>query len=170
MRYFLPGSIPGNDSCDRYDKKLHRMEKITLFWEGGREFSLRDTPPCDRLPARSLMLAALGKCSGKTVVAILGKMQVSLLGMRIVVQGNLTEESASGPGIFTEFSVSYDVEAARGDQRIRIERAIALAHDTYCSVTQMFRHIAPVTYDLFVRAPRSSEQTALAAEGVGEKD
>ena len=60
----------------------------------------------DRGPRpKSLMLAALGGCTGMDVISILKKMRIDVEGLNITVEGDLTEEH---PKYFYKMHVIYE--------------------------------------------------------------
>lgn len=73
---------------------------------------------------------AAGSCSGLDVVSILEKMRQPLAGLEIIVSGQRQEEH---PRYFQTITIKY---VLTGDlERDKVERAIQLSLQKYCSVT-----------------------------------
>lgn len=76
-----------------------------------------------------LLLEAIGACAGIDVVDILRKGRQPIEGLGVDVSGDRREEP---PRRYTRLSLTFRV---RGDvDRRKVERAVALSLDKYCSV------------------------------------
>ena len=93
---------------------------------------------------KNLLLSALGGCTGMDVASILKKMRMEFDEFWIDVSGETADED---PKSFTEFTVTY---CFRGDKldREKIEKAVNLSQERYCSVSAMFRTFAPIKIDI----------------------
>ncbi len=82
-----------------------------------------------------LFLASVGGCTGIDVVSILNKMRQELKSLRVEVIGEQGEEH---PRYFQRITIRYIIQ---GDQldRAKVEHAIQLSQDKYCSVRASLR-------------------------------
>lgn len=89
-----------------------------------------------------MVLMALAACSGIDVVMILRKQRQAFEGLEVTVSAERAEEP---PRVFTAVHLSF---VARGevDSR-RLERAVSLSVDKYCSVAAMLRSTAEISHE-----------------------
>lgn len=76
------------------------------------------------------LAAALGACMGIDVVDILEKGRQPVTGLAVRLDGDRRDEP---PRRFTRIRLAFDV-AGEGLSRSKVERAVALSRDRYCSV------------------------------------
>ncbi len=95
-----------------------------------------------------LLLMALGGCSGIDVELILHKMRVKVDDFRIEVSG---ERAETHPRVYTRIHTRYHFW---GDNLPleKLERAVKLSEEKYCSVTHMLNKVAEVTTEVVVHA------------------
>lgn len=87
-------------------------------------------------------LMALCACTGIDVVNILNKMRAPLRGLSISAEAKRAE---SHPRVFTAIHLKFRVE---GDVPAdKLERAIKLSQETYCSVGAMLVATATISYE-----------------------
>ncbi|MCP4963743.1 MAG: OsmC family protein [bacterium] len=87
-----------------------------------------------------MVLAALGACSTVTVVEFLEKMRQPVTSLEVEVSG---ERAPEPPRVYTTIHTHYRIG---GDvDEGRVERAIALTEDKYCSVHTMLAASAKMT-------------------------
>ena len=79
-----------------------------------------------------LLLHSLAGCLGVDVAMMLEKMKQPVAGIEISVEGERAEEH---PKIYTEIRLHVKVRGAV--EARKLERAISLSRDTYCSVSAM---------------------------------
>jgi len=93
---------------------------------------------------KTLMLAALGGCTGMDVVSILKKMRVDFKSVNVIVEGDLTEEH---PRHFNKMHVIYEIE---GDNlpMDKVEKAVALSEERYCGVSAVYRQAMKLTSEI----------------------
>lgn len=97
-------------------------------------------------PAELLLMAA-ASCSGYDVVEILEKQRQPLRDLEVICSGNQMKEP---PYSFTDMHLHYIVY---GDlDREKVERAIQLSQERYCSVIATLKPSIPVTFDYEIRA------------------
>ncbi|MTI95044.1 MAG: OsmC family protein [Firmicutes bacterium] len=88
-----------------------------------------------------VLLMAVGGCSGIDVLSTLKKMRQPISGLKISVAGTRRDEH---PRYFTEVQVTYKLS---GDlESAKVQRAIELSLDKYCSVSNMIEPKAKVSY------------------------
>lgn len=91
-----------------------------------------------------LVLMAIAGCSGMDIVTILEKMQITYERFEISVVG---ERAAEHPRIFTDIELIYKFWGSNLPEE-KIQRAIQLSMEKYCSVTNMIDKVANLTYKL----------------------
>ena len=117
--------------------------KIALSWKGDERFSATEesgailTLDGDRRDGYSPMqalLASLGGCMAIDVALILKKMRARVDGLTVELEGERSEEP---PRYFRAVRMAFVVT---GDVDIeRVERAVKLSRDRYCSVLHTLR-------------------------------
>jgi putative redox protein len=98
------------------------------------------------LKPSDLLLLAAASCSAYDVVEILRKQKEPLRKMTITCHG---EQEEDPPNKFTEIHIHYEAEG-EVDQK-KLERAIQLAEDKYCSVIATLRPGVLVDSDYEIR-------------------
>ena len=125
--------------------------RIDLSWSGDLRFEARAdrvTLPLDGdsetgfSPMKTL-LASLCACMGIDVVMILQKMRADLKSLNVSVTGVRND---SLPKYFRKINLEFDIVGAI--PKDRIERAIQLSFDKYCSVFHTLRKDIVVGYDV----------------------
>lgn len=89
-----------------------------------------------------LVLMALAGCTGIDVVSILKKMHVDFDSFEIGVEAEVAEEH---PKIYTKINVEYRIRG-KNIPAEKLERAIKLSQETYCSVSNQLRPSAEISY------------------------
>lgn len=91
-----------------------------------------------------MILAALGGCSGIDVVHILKKMRIPFDALDIRLNGTRRDEH---PRHFTAIEVEYVFRGAGlEDKRRRLEEAVRLSQEKYCSVAAMLKGAAQLSW------------------------
>ncbi|MCX7836087.1 MAG: OsmC family protein [bacterium] len=88
-----------------------------------------------------LLLHALAGCSGMDVISILKKMKQPVEKFWIEVEG---ERASEHPKVFTKIHVTYFFQG-QGLEPEKVERAIHLSHEKYCSVSAMLSKSCEIT-------------------------
>ncbi len=97
-----------------------------------------------------LVLLGLGGCSAIDVVLILEKGREAVRGCEIELEA---ERADTEPKVFTRIHMHF-VVTGRGLSPAKVERAIELSAETYCSVSAMLDKTAEITHDFeIVDAP-----------------
>lgn len=91
-------------------------------------------------------LAAVGSCSGIDVVVILGKMRQELKAFRIEVTGEQVEEN---PKYFKAIKIIYFLQG-ENLSRDKVEQAVELSQDKYCSVRATLSDKCSVTTEIVI--------------------
>ncbi len=100
------------------------------------------------LKPSDLMLLSLASCSAYDVVMILGRQRQKLTNLYIDVKG---EQAADPPYPFTDIHQHYIVEGEGLDPK-KVERAILLSEEKYCSVAATIRGVAKLTHSFEIVA------------------
>lgn len=129
---------------------------VRVKWVGDNTFlgfsqtnhwAVMDTPheSADGAPTpMEYLLMALGGCTGVDVRSILTKMRQEFTALEVEVHGDRAEEH---PKVYTAIHVKFTVRG-RGLDREKVEKAVALSHDKYCSVGAMLSKACPITTEV----------------------
>ncbi len=82
------------------------------------------------------LLISLAGCMGIDVVLILQKARVPVEELEVVVDGDRPDTS---PRRYTALRLEYRVRGPGEEHQTRLERAVALSRDKYCSVLHTLR-------------------------------
>lgn len=121
-------------------------KSVTLHWSGeglrfhggppgGPEIQIDSDGKAGPSPMDAVLLSVAG-CMGIDVVMILEKGRVPVTGLSVQVEG---DRSARPPRRFTAIRMTYRVEGVLPEHHARVERAVALSRDRYCSVLHTLR-------------------------------
>ncbi|NTV85024.1 MAG: OsmC family protein [Bacteroidales bacterium] len=102
---------------------------------GGQEFGPRP---------KKLTLAALAGCTGMDVISILKKMRIEPSYFNIIVEGDAAEEH---PKYYQKIHVIYELKGDNIDLE-KVDKAVNLSRDRYCSVFAQLKHGAEITYEI----------------------
>lgn len=94
-------------------------------------------------PMQSLLLGLAG-CMAVDVVMILQKMRVPLEGLTVRVEG---ERAPEPPRRFTQILLVYETRGLLPEDGEKLERAIDLSRDKYCSVLHTLRPDTAITIE-----------------------
>ena len=83
------------------------------------------------LNATELFLIAIGKCSAVDVVNILRKQRTGMTSLEVIATGDI---SADYPKYFERIHIKY-IASGEGVTREKVERAVKLSHDKYCTLS-----------------------------------
>jgi len=143
------------------------MSKIALKWtgEGSQMFIGRDSyghvimagswpdnangewQEWKAVKPSDLLLLSLASCSGHDVVAILGRQRQKLTNLYIDVQG---QQAAIPPYQFTDIHLHYTLEGQDLEPE-KVERAITLSEEKYCSVAATIRGVARLSHSFSLK-------------------
>ena len=89
-----------------------------------------------------LMLAGAGGCTAFDVVLILQRSRQNISACEVSLQA---ERAETDPKVFTKINLHFTVKGKDLDPS-KVERAINLSHDKYCSATAMLSNTAEITH------------------------
>jgi len=89
-----------------------------------------------------LMLAGAGGCTAFDVVLILQRSRQNIIACEVSLQA---ERAETDPKVFTKINLHFTVKGKDLDAS-KVERAINLSHDKYCSATAMLANTAEITH------------------------
>ena len=89
-----------------------------------------------------LLLIAIAGCSGMDIVTILEKKQVKIQRFEITVEG---DRASDHPRVFKDIEVVYKFWGESLPQD-KVQRAVQLSMEKYCSVANMIDKVADLTY------------------------
>jgi putative redox protein len=95
-----------------------------------------------------LLLAALGGCSSIDVISILRKQKQELDSIEVKVNGNRDPVGVEGYSLFKTILVHFIVKG--NVDKDKVERAVALSMEKYCSVSKTLEPTAYITYKVSV--------------------
>lgn len=102
---------------------------------GGRNIGIRPM---------EMLLIGLAGCTGFDVVQILKKGREEVTGCEVEVDA---ERATTDPKVFTRIHVAYKV-TGRGIARAKVERAVTLSKEKYCSASIMLGATAEISHSL----------------------
>ena len=95
---------------------------------------------------KSLMLAALGGCTGMDLASILRKMRINFDELKIDVEGNITEEH---PRHFDQMHIKYIIKG-KNIPADKVSSAIELSLEKYCGVSYSYKKAMKITHELII--------------------
>ena len=105
------------------------------------------TPEWAGLKPSDLLMLAAASCSAYDVVMILTKQREPLAGLEVTCTG---EQAAEAPYQFTHLHLHYKLKGPLNQQKV--ERAIRLSEDKYCSVLNTLKPTVEITNDFEIEA------------------
>ncbi|SHO52704.1 OsmC family protein [Desulfopila aestuarii] len=93
---------------------------------------------------KKLMMVALAGCTGVDVVEILKKMRVEIDDLLITIEAELTDEV---PSVYSAMHIIYAFKGKELDRQ-KLERAVELSQEKYCSVSMMYKKIMDITWEV----------------------
>ncbi len=130
------------------------METVEAQWRDGKRFDLTLSTG-DGLslegwqPATDLVLAGLAACSGRTFLAVLGRMRLAVAHLELLIDA---ERSVDPPELFTRVTVHWRIWLGDAPEE-RVRHALSLARE-YCTVTQILLRSADVVMETDVHPGR----------------
>ncbi|MEJ5199985.1 MAG: OsmC family protein [Anaerolineae bacterium] len=115
------------------------------YWQRGNE---PEWIEWRAVKASDLLVIALCACSGYDVVDILQKQRVQLAGLMVIAEA---EQAPEPPWPFVRIHLHYVVSGPNLDPQ-KVERAIKLSEEKYCSVAATIRGVTQITHDFEIRA------------------
>ncbi len=94
-----------------------------------------------------LLLISLGSCTGMDVISLMDKMRVPYNRLKVEISSERAEEH---PKYYTKIHIHYIIYGE--DLPLdKVEKAINLSQNRYCSVSYMLGKVAELTYDYEIR-------------------
>jgi uncharacterized OsmC-like protein len=146
-------------------KELQAMETVEAQWRDGKRFDLTLSTG-DGLalegwqPATDLVLAGLAACSGRTFLAILGRMRLAVAHLELLIDA---EQSVDPPELFTRVTIHWRIWLGHAPEE-RVRHALSLVPE-YCTVTQILRRSAEVVMEAEVHPGSWPEQADVPGVG-----
>ena len=91
-----------------------------------------------------LLLAGAGGCTAFDVVMILKKARQAITGCKVELEATRAETE---PKVFTHINMKFIV-TGKGLDPVRVEKAVNLSHEKYCSATIMLGKTAEITHSI----------------------
>jgi putative redox protein len=91
-----------------------------------------------------MVLMGLGGCSGIDVIHILEKMRQSVSGCKVELEGERAEEP---PRVYHRIHLTYTITGIGLSQK-RVEEAVRLSGEKYCSVSVMLNSSVEMTREV----------------------
>ena len=141
-----------DESLEGYKSKIQQVNKATLTWDKdlifiGRtargyevEYDAQQQWGCS--PTETLLLSVAG-CMGIDMVSFLKKMKCEIKAYKMDIVG---ERKPTPPQYYTAIEMIISVTGA-GLTAKKVERAISLSHEKYCSVYHSLRKDMKVKVD-----------------------
>lgn len=137
-------STPGTPPADAPTSKT--VKRVTLRWDGeglafrgsapnGVEIPIDGDSATGPSPMDTLLLG-LSACMGADIVHILNKGRVPLTGLEARVRGDRSE---TNPRKYLRIELVFRVRGPSAADQPRLDRALALSRDTYCSFVHSLR-------------------------------
>lgn len=95
-----------------------------------------------------MLLVGLGGCSGIDMVNVLQKQKEPLADLKINIKASRRDEEM--PPIFEEINIHFDLYGPLNQQKV--ERALALTFEKYCSVSNILGRSATLKYTYTIHA------------------
>ncbi len=101
-----------------------------------------------------MVLGALAGCSAIDVISTLKKMKQNVSDCHIEARGERTDQV---PAVFCDIQLDFRVYGNRLDQR-KVERAVKLAVEKYCSVGKMLESTARISHTTTIHQDPSYQE------------
>ena len=141
-----------DESLDSYKSKISQQNRATLTWDKDLIFTGRTNRgyevEYDALqqwgcsPTETLLLSVAG-CMGIDMVSFLKKMKCEIKSYKMDIMG---ERNPTPPQYYTSIDMVISVSGT-GLTAKKLERAISLSHEKYCSVYHTLRKDIKVKVD-----------------------
>lgn len=126
------------------------IEKVTLQLDAAGKLMPEGPIRCEDMNPKALLLYSAAKCAGLTSLHIMEKEHIRPKRFEITVSGELSTDTVRSESMYLSFQALYNVECDTLDDQVKVSRAVKLAQEKHCSMMQMLRMIAPVTYQIAI--------------------
>lgn len=106
---------------------------------GGRNLGVRPM---------EMLLLGLGGCAAFDVVSILQKSRQNVIDCEVLIE---SERSEDIPKVFTRINMQF-VVSGRNLREAKVEKAVSLSADKYCSASEMLGKTAIITHEYKILA------------------
>ena len=106
--------------------------------------SPHEDPDHRAVSPKMLLLTGLAGCTGMDVASLLPKMRVPFTGLRVAVEGTLSDDH---PKTYVAMHIVYEVHCEER-HKDAIERAVQLSKLTYCGVYAMLAKASTITHEV----------------------
>jgi putative redox protein len=131
--------------------------EVSIQWSGnglrfeashqsGNNFLIDGNGKAAYSPVQAFALAFAG-CTGADIVDMAGKMRVNFKALDVHISG---DRNAEAPRYFKALRITYRVTGLDPADRPKIERAIALSQEKYCSVLHSLRKDMQISSELVI--------------------
>ena len=110
-----------------------------VVMDGAAEFGGRDLG----IRPMEMLLLGVGGCTAFDVVSILKKSRQAIVDCEVMVDSDRAEEV---PKVFTRIHIHFIVSGNNLDPA-KVEKAVSLSADKYCSASKMLEKAAEITHD-----------------------
>lgn len=93
---------------------------------------------------KTLMLAALGGCTGMDVVSLLKKMRVDYKSLEMIIEGDTADEH---PKKFIKMKIIYNF-TGNNLPLDKIQKAVDLSREKYCGVAASYKEAMELEYQI----------------------
>ncbi len=115
---------------------------LNMKIDSAKEFGGKERGP----KPKSLMLVALGGCTGMDVASILRKMKVPFEEFEVKVSGVLSD---GHPRHWTKMHIVYTLKGENIDRK-KVEKAVSLSQEQYCGVTYNYKASMEITHEIII--------------------
>jgi putative redox protein len=116
---------------------------------GSFELPIASTDEQEGLSPMEMAAMSVVGCSSIDILMILEKQKQTIDEFNAEIDGERADES---PRVFTDLHMHYTLTGDVEPDKVR--RAIDLSLDTYCSVSNMIKHTADISYSFSVNGER----------------
>ena len=110
-----------------------------VVMDGAAEFGGRDLG----IRPMEMLLLGVGGCTAFDVVSILKKSRQAIVDCEVMVDSDRAEQV---PKVFTRIHIHFIVSGNNLDPD-KVEKAVSLSADKYCSASKMLEKAAEITHD-----------------------
>ncbi|MEJ6559208.1 MAG: OsmC family protein [Candidatus Thioglobus sp.] len=93
-----------------------------------------------------MLLLGMGGCTTIDVVSTLKKMREEVRDCRVEI---LAQRAGEHPKVFTKIHLNFIINGSNLDEK-KVEKAISLSADKYCSASIMLGKVADITHDFTI--------------------
>jgi len=128
--------------------------------ESGYDFTIASTDEMEGVSPMEMIALGVGGCSSIDILSILDKQRQAVDDFTVNVEGERATDEV--PAVFRSLEVHYQVEGDVDPEKV--QRAIELSLDKYCSVSHMLQASVPISYRYTVNGTEYDGGTRPPAE------